>query len=236
MRRARLFFVVPLFFIMATSTVVYASAEGGDGEISVTTTTVGSVNKLSAIEELKFTDKPKALDSFWDKLARCETNSNWEDRGNWAGGLGIARSTWKRFGGKEFAPTPDKATKEEQIIVAHRISTQGYIGVINRDPDWAKRHGVPVREIYNQAPVGFGGWGALPCAGGKPKLYHYNPHEIVVLKYRYGQRGIVVKDLQTLINAAPDGRYGPKTRRAHLQYLKKHGLPTSGVPKAHPAK
>ena len=36
---------------------------------------------------------------FIDRLAHCETHSNWKDRGNWSGGLGIARSTWIAFGG-----------------------------------------------------------------------------------------------------------------------------------------
>ena len=41
---------------------------------------------------------------YWDKVAQCETASNWKDRGKFAGGLGIYLQTWRGFGGQEFAP------------------------------------------------------------------------------------------------------------------------------------
>ena len=85
---------------------------------------------------------------FIERLAWCETHGDWKNGGNWAGGLGIARSTWTNFGGGRFASTPDRATKEEQIIVANRIALWGY----------TRRDG---RFVY---PVGLGGWGGLSCA------------------------------------------------------------------------
>jgi hypothetical protein len=85
---------------------------------------------------------------FVDRLAWCETHGNWKDGGNWAGGLGIARSTWIAFGGRQFARTPDRASKEQQVIVANRIALWGFT---HRDG----------RFVY---PVGLSGWGALPCA------------------------------------------------------------------------
>ena len=63
---------------------------------------------------------------YWDKVAKCETNSNWQDGGNWSGGLGIAQSTWQGYGGLDFAPRPGQATKIEQIVVANRIAVFGY--------------------------------------------------------------------------------------------------------------
>lgn len=85
---------------------------------------------------------------FVERLAWCETHGNWKNGGNWAGGLGIARSTWIAFGGRQFARTPDRASKEHQIIVANRIALWGF----------TRRDG---RFVY---PVGLSGWGALPCA------------------------------------------------------------------------
>jgi len=85
---------------------------------------------------------------FIERLAWCETHGNWTDRGNWAGGLGIARSTWIAFGGRQFASTPDRASKEHQIVVANRIALWGF----------TRRDG---RFVF---PVGLSGWGALPCA------------------------------------------------------------------------
>lgn len=85
---------------------------------------------------------------FIERLAWCETHGDWKDGGNWAGGLGIARSTWIAFGGRQFGRTPDRATKREQIVVANRIALWGY----------TRRDG---RFVY---PVGLGGWGGLRCA------------------------------------------------------------------------
>lgn len=83
--------------------------------------------------------------SYWDKVAQCETVSNWKDRGNFAGGLGIAYTTWLGFGGEEFAPKQYEATREEQIIVANRIALHGYMNS---------------RGQFTE-PVGFNGWGCI---------------------------------------------------------------------------
>lgn len=181
-------------------------------------------------KSLPFTKKPKATDSFWDRLAWCETHSDWKNGGNWAGGLGIAQSTWYGWGGREFAKSPHLATREEQIIVAHRVSTQGYETVKRRSPEEAKRKGVPETYKWKKNAVGFGGWGALPCAGGKPKLFHYdNPRAVLTVPYSFNERGIMVKDLQTFLNIKVDGHYGMSTRSAHAKYLKSKKIPISGI-------
>lgn len=84
-------------------------------------------------------------DSYWDKVAQCETVSNWKDRGNFAGGLGIAYQTWLGFGGEEFAPKQYEATRDEQIVVANRIALHGYMNS---------------RGQFTE-PVGFNGWGCI---------------------------------------------------------------------------
>lgn len=88
---------------------------------------------------------------YWDKVAWCETHRNWKDKGNWGGGLGIARSTWRGFGGYQFAGHPSRATREEQIQIANRIAVHGYIR----------------QDGTFQHPAGFGGWG---CIRLKPHL------------------------------------------------------------------
>jgi hypothetical protein len=96
-------------------------------------------------------------ESYWDKVARCETRSDWQDHGNWGGGLGIYVRTWQRFGGWEFARHPGSATKEEQIIVANRISVLGY-QMKNTYRTWEDR--VNKRPLFLR-PVGFFGWGCI---------------------------------------------------------------------------
>lgn len=59
----------------------------------------------------------------WDDLAECESGGDWSiDTGNgYHGGLQFAASTWRGFGGEEFASTADQATRAEQIVVAERV-------------------------------------------------------------------------------------------------------------------
>lgn len=98
--------------------------------------------------------------AWWERMAHCETVSDWADGGKWSGGLGIYIGTWKAWGGLEFAKTPGTATKDEQIIVANRIASQG----------WMQPNG----EL--KEPVWYRGWGGLHCAG--------NPREVSLTNTR----------------------------------------------------
>ncbi|MBQ0987886.1 transglycosylase family protein [Streptomyces sp. F63] len=59
----------------------------------------------------------------WDKVAECESTSNWSiNTGNgFYGGLQFTQSTWAAYGGTEFAPRADLATKDQQIAVAEKV-------------------------------------------------------------------------------------------------------------------
>lgn len=188
-----------------------------------------------------------ATDEFWDKLAQCETAQDWDNGGRFAGGLGImnnskfpkaAMGTWERFGGEEFAPTPAMATREEQIIVANRISVEGYKRLVHRDPDWARRQGIPATYMWDQVPVGFTGWGCYKSKStgkyrmAKPKRYYYaNYNDVVLFSFKFNEKSKAVHDLQVFLGITVDNHYGKKTRTAHIQYLKKHKLSLDGVPK-----
>lgn len=65
-------------------------------------------------------------DATWDRLAKCESTNNWDaDTGNgFKGGLQFTPSTWKAFGGKQYASSPEDATREEQIAVAKRVQAE----------------------------------------------------------------------------------------------------------------
>lgn len=71
-----------------------------------------------------------ASDNTWDKLAQCESTGRWNiNTGNgFTGGLQFTPSTWKGFGGGQFAPSAHKASREQQIVVAERVlAKQGWV-------------------------------------------------------------------------------------------------------------
>jgi murein DD-endopeptidase MepM/ murein hydrolase activator NlpD len=59
----------------------------------------------------------------WDKVAACESTNDWDiNTGNgYYGGLQFTQSTWEAFGGTEYAPRADLATKDQQIAVAEKV-------------------------------------------------------------------------------------------------------------------
>lgn len=70
-----------------------------------------------------------APDSDWDRLAQCEAGGNWGiNTGNgYQGGLQFSPSTWAAYGGTQYAPTANQATREQQIAVGEKtLAGQGW--------------------------------------------------------------------------------------------------------------
>lgn len=70
-----------------------------------------------------------ATDSTWDRVAQCESGGNWGiDTGNgYQGGLQFAPSTWRAFGGGDYAASANLASRAQQIVVAERVlAAQGW--------------------------------------------------------------------------------------------------------------
>ena len=109
-------------------------AESAHAEQEVTTTTTvpttsvhtSSVAQVHPELRAQLMSRKGGSIKFWEAVSWCETNHKWNDGGYYAGGLGIAKSTWEGYGGRQFAPTAKTATKEEQIIVANRIAFFGF--------------------------------------------------------------------------------------------------------------
>lgn len=78
----------------------------------------------------------------WDTLAGCESTNTWDiNTGNgYFGGLQMDMDFWTTYGGLEFAPRPDLATREQQIQIAiiGRDSGRGY----DPWPGCADKHGL----------------------------------------------------------------------------------------------
>ncbi|WP_371479806.1 transglycosylase family protein [Kitasatospora sp. NBC_00315] len=61
--------------------------------------------------------------TIWDKVAQCESGGNWSiNTGNgYYGGLQFSQSTWKAYGGGQYAPQAHRASKGQQISVAEKV-------------------------------------------------------------------------------------------------------------------
>ncbi|AQA12323.1 LysM peptidoglycan-binding domain-containing protein [Streptomyces malaysiensis] len=59
----------------------------------------------------------------WDQVAECESGGMWSaNEGNgFYGGLQLTLDMWKQYGGAEYAPRPDLASRSQQISVAEAI-------------------------------------------------------------------------------------------------------------------
>ncbi|MFH8882476.1 transglycosylase family protein [Streptomyces californicus] len=59
----------------------------------------------------------------WDRVAECESGGTWSaDLGNGHyGGLQLSQETWSAYGGTEFAPRADLASRSQQISIAEKV-------------------------------------------------------------------------------------------------------------------
>lgn len=134
---------------LSTTTTTLRNYAGSTIKLFTTTTTTTIATTTTTepsswdINWLATLDTP--TDDYWDKVAQCETASNWKNGGQWGGGLGIYVPTWRGFGGEEFSQTPQEATRDEQIVIANRIALHGYQNASGAV----------------QQPVGFNGWGCI---------------------------------------------------------------------------
>ncbi|MER5778284.1 transglycosylase family protein, partial [Streptomyces sp. NPDC002039] len=60
----------------------------------------------------------------WERVAHCESTDNWKiisRNGLYYGGLQISKPTWDAYGGRQYAPYANQATKQQQILIAEKI-------------------------------------------------------------------------------------------------------------------
>ena len=65
--------------------------------------------------------------SVWDEIAECESGGDWtivSADGRFRGGVQFELGSWDAMGGQEFAVSPEKASKAEQIAVAERLQAE----------------------------------------------------------------------------------------------------------------
>ncbi|MFJ4618538.1 transglycosylase family protein [Streptomyces sp. NPDC088812] len=95
-----------------------------------TTAVLTGAALLAPLGLLAATGNAAAADSgVWDRIAQCESGGDWHiNTGNgYYGGLQFSASTWRAYGGTAYAPTADRATREQQISVATGVQrAQGW--------------------------------------------------------------------------------------------------------------
>ncbi|MCT7352327.1 LysM peptidoglycan-binding domain-containing protein [Streptomyces sp. 15-116A] len=66
----------------------------------------------------------------WDRVAECESGGSWsQNTGNgYYGGLQLTQDDWETYGGLDYAPSADQASRGQQIAVAERILADQGVG------------------------------------------------------------------------------------------------------------
>ncbi|MFK4153338.1 transglycosylase family protein [Streptomyces fungicidicus] len=66
----------------------------------------------------------------WDRVAECESGGSWsQNTGNgYYGGLQLTQDDWENYGGLDFAPSADQASRGQQIAVAEKILADQGVG------------------------------------------------------------------------------------------------------------
>lgn len=156
MRNIRISLIILITLIASTIMASpVASADGGVSEVQSEPRSTQIIDRPTKWKTIHFKMGPSI--KYWKKVAQCETGSNWQDKGRWGGGLGIADTTWKGYGGYEFAKHPSEATVSEQIIVANRIAIFGY----QTKDDYLTLDDKLNNRPFFRDPVGFYGWGCI---------------------------------------------------------------------------
>lgn len=91
------------------------------GSISVL---AGSAASVTGVAPAAHASAP----SVWDNVASCESSGNWHinTHNGYFGGLQFWPATWVGYGGRDYAPRADQATRAQQIEVARRVlASQG---------------------------------------------------------------------------------------------------------------
>ncbi|MGW3046392.1 transglycosylase family protein, partial [Kitasatospora sp. NPDC001159] len=86
-------------------------------------TSAAAVLMALSVPLLAPTEASAASVATWDKVAACESSGNWSINTNngYYGGLQISLDNWRHYGGLNYAPRPDLATKQQQILIAEKI-------------------------------------------------------------------------------------------------------------------
>ena len=107
-----------------TIEVTYLGGERQSSDVVSTETVREPVNRIVREGTKQRPSAPAvSTGSVWDSLAQCESGGNWAiNTGNgYYGGLQFTVGTWQAYGGGQYAPTANLATREQQIAIASKV-------------------------------------------------------------------------------------------------------------------
>lgn len=142
----------------------------------------------------------------WDRVARCESGSNWSaSTGNgYYGGLQFSQSTWQANGGTGSA---NQASREEQIRVAENVLRSQGIGAWGACGRSATgQPALPVRSTPSSTVTRHAGVPVAPASTSNPAGdYTVKPGDTLSgiaeeLRVEGGWRALVEKNAQYLTN------------------------------------
>ncbi|WP_328657771.1 transglycosylase family protein [Streptomyces sp. NBC_00334] len=83
----------------------------------------GVTGSAIAIPLLGATGAHAADGANWDRVAECETGGAWSQNGGngYYGGLQLSQEAWEQYGGLDYAPSADQASRSQQIRIAEKI-------------------------------------------------------------------------------------------------------------------
>jgi len=127
--------VIFIASLLSASILTAATPAGGSPEtkqtnLVVSTTVVQAVNELHHIfPPPSIPDGVTAEDMRkWQKVAICEQGGNWKVQGPYfSGGLGFRNYVWEAYGGLQYAPNAGLATPQQQVAIAKKINSNGYV-------------------------------------------------------------------------------------------------------------
>ena len=131
--------VIFIASLLTASILTAAVPAGGSPETKQTSPEVSTTTTVSlqqAINELHHILPPPEVPPGvtkedmvkWQRVAICEQGGNWRVQGPvFSGGLGFRNYVWEANGGLQYAPNAGLATPEQQVAIAKKINSNGYV-------------------------------------------------------------------------------------------------------------
>lgn len=91
----------------------------------------GVTGSAIAIPLLGATGASAAEGTTWDQVANCETGGSWSanEGDGYYGGLKLSQENWEKYGGLDYATSPDLASRNQQISIAEKVLADQGVGV-----------------------------------------------------------------------------------------------------------